>query len=175
MHNENEEGGPFYKRLNDFRLRTRTTLIVNHHTRKATDEKGSARSARGSTRFPAIVDAALVLNKESDGSIRASWGKLRNAAPLDPAIFRLDRETLKFVFQTTLNDRKSSAERLFEAFEEARIQGEGWLTKKQILSGAAVTERTFQRWVAAQEKAEKMETRGEVGTMHQYRLLGGGE
>lgn len=171
-HNENEDGGPFYKRLNDFRLKTRTTLIVNHHTNKQVVEKGNARSARGSSRFPAIVDAALVLNRETDGSVRVTWGKLRNAAPMEAGLFRLSPETLRFEFQSTLSQKKSNAERIFEVFEEARLSGDGWLTKRQVQISAGVNEKAVTKWVLAQEKMEKVESRGQEGMMKQYRITG---
>lgn len=171
-HNENEDGGPFYKRLNDFRLKTRTTLIVSHHTNKQVVEKGNARSARGSSRFPAIVDAALVLNRETDGSVRVTWGKLRNAAPMEAGIFRLSPESLRFEFQSTVSQRKAAGERIFEAMEEARLSGDGWLTRKQIQISAGVQEKALEKWLTAQKKTEKVETRGEPGFMFQYRLLG---
>ena len=170
-HNENEDGGPFYKRLNDFRLKTRTTLIVSHHTNKQVVEKGNARSARGSSRFPAIVDAALVLNRETDGTVRATWGKLRNAAPMEAGIFRLSGETLKFEFQSTVNNRASLKERIFSTLEDERLTGEGWLTKRQIMLGSGAKERTVEKWLSAQTAMEKVETRGEPGTMCQYRLV----
>lgn len=90
--NDNTACKAFVRGINSIRRTTGALVILASHTRKRGQfsKAGSAREMRGGTALPGAADSILVLDKQEDYKVMATWGKLKDAAPLPQLILRLD-------------------------------------------------------------------------------------
>lgn len=184
LHDENKEASLFLRAINGFRNRVRATVLVLNHKRKPQQgaAKGDPTEIRGDSRIHGALDAALMLDREPDGLIRATWGKLRDAPPMDPLLLRLNAGSFeepgdfRFRVVSSVKERVRGVDRVKQALFDAHEAGVNWLTKHQIRTETGMPLSTIEKHLMKMVKAGMVERDGpEGGAIARYRLIEGWE